>query len=186
MKKSIVLGEILYIISSYEKGRVKSTGIWSSKYYRTLKESLKMMNYILVLMKNSNDITMQELIPIIKFYEKNVHVIFPLCNLNLVRYVERTEKPILVKEELHSEKKREIILFMEKIVEKCSLLLVSKEKNYKQKIACLLRALHNLPKVFLDTNEETFFSIGIPPIEDDEALQYALSYIQTSEERLEI
>jgi hypothetical protein len=70
-----------------------------------------------------------------------------------------------------------ITQYMDRILTKCNILLVNKEKQYKTKIASLLRTFHNLPKVYLDSTAQTLCNIGIKPISEDEAIDYAESYI---------
>ena len=57
------------------------------------------------------------------------------------------------------------------------MLLDDKEKQYKVKISSLIKAFHNLPKVYLNPTAQTLFNIGIKPISEDEAIDYAESYI---------
>lgn len=39
-------------------------------------------------------------------------------------------------------------------------------------------ALHNLPKVHLNPDTETIFNIGVKPINNDDVLEYAESYLR--------
>ena len=71
----------------------------------------------------------------------------------------------------------DIICKMNGIVDECIELLKSKRKGYKERLSCLLRALHNMPRVFLGRCEHTVFNIGVKPIEPSDAVAYASSYI---------
>lgn len=66
-----------------------------------------------------------------------------------------------------------IVQHMGNILTKCNMLLVNKEKQYKTKISSLIRTFHNLPKVCLDPTTQTLFNIGIQPISEEEAIDYA-------------
>jgi len=67
---------------------------------------------------------------------------------------------------------------MEDIIEQCEVLLSRKKRGYKLKLSYLLKAFHNLPKVFIDPTEKTLFNIGVQPVNCDDALSYAKLYIE--------
>lgn len=56
MDKNAVLGELLYIVSSFEKGRIRSSGFWKKEYVNSLKESLKIMELLLSLQYNTGSL----------------------------------------------------------------------------------------------------------------------------------
>ena len=70
---------------------------------------------------------------------------------------------------------------MNDIILEIKKLLCTKQKNYKTKISYLLRAFHNLPKVFIDPNNANIFNFGIQPIAQHEAIEYAFSYLSLND-----
>ena len=84
MDKFPVLGELLYIISNYEKGRVKATGIWGPRYKKSLQESLEMMSKIIELLAEDEDVSHEEMRPIMEFCRRKINIIFPANTLDSI------------------------------------------------------------------------------------------------------
>ena len=167
-----ILGELLYIISNYEKGRVKTSIFWSRKYIVSLNESLYCMSIILQLMKNPIKIQQSMLQPIKEFCEKNEFIIFPKGDLTrLDDIVNELEVDNIGDDDF------EIIYYMCRMVDECIIVLGEKNKGYKKRVSCLLKAFHNLPKVFLNRSKETVYSVTAKSILAQDALLYASSYI---------
>ena len=167
-----ILGELLYIIANYEKGRIKSRGFWTKKYTISLNESLCCMSNILDLMKNPKNIQQSKLLTIKEFCYKNELIIFPQGDLSRLDNVANQ----LGANNL-SDKDAEIICKMNSIVDKCIVLLREKNTGYKEQLSCLLKAFHNLPKVFIDYSKQTVYNINTNSLKAPDALLYASSYI---------
>ena len=172
-----MLGELLYIISNYEKGRVKATGIWGPRYKKSLQESLEMMSKIIELLAEDEDVSHEEMRPIMEFCRRKINIIFPANTLDSIN------KDLMIsltasKNRKLKASKSEVIFYMRKIVKKCFDLLDSKERGYKCQISYLLMAFHNLPKVYLDVTAETLCNIGVHSISEEDAIEYANSYMK--------
>ena len=177
MDKNAVLGELLYIISNYEKGRIKTTGIWSKKYKNSLKKSLEIMQLLIYFLKTNKNITVEEMQPIFDYYKQNTYKIFPQSTIDFDDYISNDAKIFLNTVYTDKNASLRVVEYMESMIKKCDMLLDDKEKQYKVKISSLIKAFHNLPKVYLNPTAQTLFNIGIKPISEDEAIDYAESYI---------
>lgn len=174
MDKFAVLGEVLYIISNYEKGRIKTVGIWSCRYKKSLRESLEMMSRITELLADDINVSAKELLPIMEFYRRKLNIIFPVCGSFCI---EKDGIKELKVQNNQNVSRKEVTDFMRKILRECFDLLEHKGRRYKYRISYLLRAFHNLPKVYLDATTETLCNIGIPAISEEDAIHYANSYM---------
>lgn len=167
-----VLGELLYIISNYEKGRIKTRGFWTKKYTVSLNESLYCMSIILHLMRNPMSIQQSKLLSIKEFCKKNELIIFPQGDpTRLDDIVNELQIDNL------SDEDASIIYKMNSIVDECIVLLRGKRTGYKERLSCLIKAFHNLPRVFLDCSKQTVYNINAKSIQAQDALLYASSYI---------
>ena len=183
--KEAVLGELLYVISNYEKGRIKTRAVWNKSYKNSLRKSIEIMQKATSFMKDNRDITVEEMQPILEFYKKNSLVIFPDSTEIIYEQVTNINDVVFCEQDGKEKLNLEIIEYMETILERCNKALISREKHYKYKISCLLKAFHNLPKVFLNPATQTLGNIGIQPISEKEAIDYAKSYIDKMEEHFE-
>lgn len=170
-----VLAELLYVISNFEKGRVKSSGIWKRKYVKSLKNSVEIMSLLTNLISENREISQDEISFLQCFIRENNDVIF-LDEENLISLF--CEKNNL---DFSPNEFEDITRLMNDIIFEIKNLLLTKEKCYKTKISYLLRAFHNLPKVFLDLSDEKVFEHEIQPIAKQEAIEYALSYLSLKE-----
>lgn len=175
--KNAVLGELLYIIANYEKGRIRTTSIWSKQYKDSLKKSIEIMLLIVSFLESNQNITIGDMQPIFEYINKNTLVIFPHNTIVIEEYTSNSYDKVFLSICNQEKSFIKIIQYMDRILTKCNILLVNKEKQYKTKIASLLRTFHNLPKVYLDSTAQTLCNIGIKPISEDEAIDYAESYI---------
>ena len=167
-----ILGELLYIISNYEKGRMKTYGFWSKKYTISLNESLYCMSIILCLMRNPMDVQQPKLLSIKEFCKKNEFVIFPQGDTTRLDDIANESQTDIIAEE-----DANIIHKMSSIIDECILLLREKSTGYKKRLSCLIKAFHNLPRVFLDCSKQTVYNINAKSIRTQDALFYASSYI---------
>jgi len=177
MDKFAVLGELLYIISNYEKGRLKTTGIWSRRYINSLRESLEMMGRITELLAEDTDVSQEEIMPIMEFYRQNLNIIFPASESAWIGEDGLKELEVK-KDQSQTAGREEVICHMRKILSECFDLLERKGRRYKYRLFYLLMAFHNLPKVYLDATAETLCNIGISAISEEDAIKHANSYMK--------
>lgn len=171
MKNISAFAELLYVVSNFEKGRVKSSGIWNRKYVQSLKKSLEIMELLTNLISANKEISQEEIRFLQGFIHENNGVIFSgEGNINAL-FGDKNDFVFL------SNDFEDVIKLMKDIILEIKNLLCTKSKNYKTKISYLLRAFHNLPKVFLDPNDAKVFNLDIQPIAQQEAIQYAFSYL---------
>ena len=167
-----VFGELLYIISNYEKGRINTRGFWKKKYIDSLNESLNCMSTIVQLMKSPSNIEQPMLLSIIHFCDRNICIIFPKANLKQLDYITMEFRSNFPHDEY-----ADIINLMDRMITECIALLKRKNHGYKNRLSCLLKAFHNLPKVFLDSSKQTLFNINTNSICLKDANAYSSSYI---------
>ena len=175
MKNISAFAELLYVVSNFEKGRVKSSGIWRRKYVKSLKNSLEIMALLTNLISANKEISQDEFHFLQKFIHENTGVIFPgEGNINVL-FGGKNDFGSL------PNAFEDTIKLMNGIISEIKNLLCARNENYKIKISYLLRAFHNLPKVFIDPNEGKVFNLDIQSIPHQEAIQYAFSYLSLKE-----
>ena len=163
--------ELLYIVSSYEKGRVKTSGLWKRKYVESLKKSLEIMSLITNIISSNKEISHNEMSCLKEFIYKNEGIMF--IGISNVEVLFDKKNSIVFSP---NDFKNTIVL-MKCIIFEIKKLLCTKQKNYKSQISYLLRAFHNLPKVFLVSNYSSIFNLEIQPIDEKVAFEYANSYL---------
>ena len=178
MNNNAALGEILYIISNYYKGKIDSSKlIWGKEYRSSLGEALDIMNLIVCNIGADSQMKKNEIDSLYNFIIKNIGTVFikPKVNLEDIPCIllDGTENEILTKKQL------QIQNIMSDILHECKELLFYKKRNYKKKIKYLLMALHNLPMVYVKPQKNRIFGVNIFEVRDDEALSYAESYSES-------
>ena len=167
-----VLGELIYIISNYEKGRIRARGFWSGNYVASLNESVYCMCAIIKLMQTPTNIQESELLYIKSFCKKKEGIIFPKGDITLLDNIANE-----VKTDSISAEYMDVILKMNSIVKECIVLLRERKRGYKERLSCLIKAFHNFPRVFIDNSKQTVYSINAKSIQVQDALLYASSYV---------
>ena len=76
MKKISAFAELLYVVSNFEKGRVKSSGAWRRKYVNSLKKSLEIMALLTNLISENKEISQDQMHSLQEFIHENKGVIF--------------------------------------------------------------------------------------------------------------
>ena len=56
MKNISAFAELLYIVSNFEKGRVKSSCFWNRKYVKSLESSLEIMGLLIDIISENNEV----------------------------------------------------------------------------------------------------------------------------------
>lgn len=173
IEKNAVFGELLYMGLVYEKGRCKSNGLWKHGYSKSLKKHINLLKEIVICMQNE--------------FEKEEDNIF-LRNIynevycdNVLKKVyafnESSDKLIMkrfiITDCSDENKHLDVIVLIHKLLEEVSLELDKGLRKDKKKISRLLFSLHNLPRVFLNKEADTLYSLGNAGIEVDDAIRYA-------------
>lgn len=176
MDKNAVLGELLYLISRYEKARVPTGLFWKKEYIDSLKKSLDIMIVLVNLLGRKQDVMSNEIKPIIEFFQEystiivkantNFTTLFSDNSINLKNYCDNYIDY------------RPIYCLMNQIVNECKHLLGERKRKYKRKIYYLLMAFHNLPRAYLNSKAKTIYNIQEKPISVEDAMQYSISYLK--------
>jgi hypothetical protein len=76
MDKNAVLGELIYVIANYEKGRVKPKGVWTKRYKKSLQQSMDILKRVtnLLIIQKKIVYLHEDIICLIK---ANIGTIFP-------------------------------------------------------------------------------------------------------------
>jgi len=169
------IAELLYIVSNFEKGRVKSCGVWKRKYVKSLKCSLEIMTLLTNLISSNKEISQDEISCLQRFICENNGIIFS-CKGNIDALSDDNNDS-----KFSPHNFEDVINLMNDIILEIKTLLCAKPKNYKTKISYLLRAFHNLPRVFLDSSGVKVFELDAHSISGQEAIQCAISYLSLKE-----
>ncbi|MDQ2088217.1 hypothetical protein RBH29_17475 [Herbivorax sp. ANBcel31] len=177
MEKYSVFGELLYIGFVCEKGRCKSSGLWKWGYKKILYKHIVLLKHmiqcILVNKVTENDSYVLKKIVLLIQKEKHIGRYYPIkeeiltklheCNYSIINSV---DLGVSIKN---------INLLMSDIINEILELLDRGVFVDKKKITMLIRALHNLPRVYLKKNLQTICDLNQPSIEYKDAIQYAFS-----------
>lgn len=131
MKDSAMLGELLYVISDYEKGRINTSKLWNKRYKTSLKNSLYIMRIIIAKLTNET-VSCQETELLCKFIKSNIGVIFPEPIMNFDVLADKLFECQISKELIDTY--AQINNLVRQIVAECDYLISSKGRNYKQKL----------------------------------------------------
>lgn len=179
MEANAILGELLYIVSNFEKGRFKTNIFWSRGYKISLRESLFFMLTIVQLMKNDICLDDSTRGDIIDFYKNNTNIIFCQSNLEVAEFTD-----ILTKLYMRppTDEQRCVIGLMYKILNECITLQSRSILNHKHKkqLSLLLKSLHNLPRVFFNSSKQTLCNSYVSALQPSEAISFALSYLKNT------
>ena len=166
--------EVLYIISTFEKGRVKSSNIWGRKYVESLKKSLEIMSLLVDLISKNAENSQEKMRCLQEFIHENNNI-FP-GEGNIEAFFTEPKDFVFSYNNVGV-----VTTLMNDIILETQNLLCTKERKYKIKISDLLRGFHNLPRVFFDPSVTTVFNLGIQPLTQQEAIQYAFSYLSSKD-----
>lgn len=176
MNKYAVFGELLYLLVKYEKGNINLKFLWGRRYTNHIKQSVEIMKLMIILLSESNNFSTDEILNLVDYLNRNEDGIFILNEQVLEKC--KIENFVLFSDVSLENKYASINKLMLDIVNEILLLIEKRGKKYKLKIAYLLLALHNLPKVYLNPNTKTLCNIDTQPISMEDALEYAYSYLE--------
>lgn len=184
MEKYSVYGELLYLGFVYEKGRCVSRGLWRFGYRRKLYKHISMLKKIITCMLNAN-ITQDDTLMIEQFAkfitkEREMGKYYPLTKQ--VQECFLISKYSLISSVDDSKNYKQVNNLMLSLVNEVLKQLENVAVN-KRKVAMLLRALHNLPRVYLERNAITLCNINQPGIECSDALNYSFGNMDEATKR---
>lgn len=176
VNKQFLIGEALYRLSVYEKGRCTPSSMWWTKKQVTqLVDSISFMGEMVQALSDAN-ITPHDYEIISKCVQQK-EMFYPntaLWNLWQKNALYLSSIPDL------SEYKK-VNQLMSDIIEQLKKATQSLNKKNKHKIWYLLQALHNLPKVYLNPLPDAPINFQIPAITVDVAMECAQNYLQLIE-----
>lgn len=169
MDRNLILGELLYIIANYEKCRCTSSGFWSAKYIKSLRESVVVMEAITRLMEQDQSISENDLLPIIEFVGKEMIHLPEGPDFDSMM---QSLSDLCADSATWNDNQRELFELIKKVILECETLLLHRKRGYKERIRQLLQVLHNFPCVFL-SNNVSFFKIPIRLMSFESAIEMA-------------
>lgn len=177
MEKYSLFGELLYLGFVCEKGRCKSSGFWKLGYKRILHKHIvllsKLIQCILVSEISDNDaLILKKFIESIQT-EKDIIKYYPI-NEDTMKKLQDSNYSIITS--IDSDRcNNNINLLMNDITTEILELLDHKFFLNKKRIAILIRAIHNLPRVYLGKGLHTLCNIEQPAIDYKAALEYSFN-----------
>lgn len=177
MEKYSLFGELLYLGFVCEKGRCKSSGFWKLGYKRILHKHIvllsKLIQCILVSEVSDNDaLILKKFIESIQT-EKDIIKYYPI-NEDTMKKLQDSNYSIITS--IDSDRcNNNINLLMNDITTEILELLDHKFFLNKKRIAMLIRAIHNLPRVYLGKGLHTLCNIEQPAIDYKAALEYSFN-----------
>lgn len=165
MEKYTLFGEILYLISNYEKGRCNPVKLWNSMYKKSLFASLTFMNRIVDSVFIETYVPPEELYKILLEAKDKIH-----CDKDLlIKWTQIGSIPIFSNATVPYP---DINQLMSKILLQSIAYLKKTNRHNKKEIWYLLHAFHNLPKVYFN-GEISDLGNKLIPISPETALEYA-------------
>lgn len=179
MEKYSIFGELLYIGFVCEKGRCKSTGLWKWGYKKVLYKHIvllkQMIQCMLVSEITDDDVSiLKKLIELIQT-EEDIGRYYPIdgetikklqdCNFLIVKTIDSNRN------------NNSVNLLMNDITTEILENLSNGIIVNKKKITMLIKAIHNLPRVYLGNDTQTICNINQPSIGYKDAIEYSFSYM---------
>ncbi len=161
MKKSHLYGEILYIGLVAEKGRVFGQ-LWRSSYRKTLRIHIALWQKIIKRMIVSDYREEDEQL-VMEFIElcKKRNEIGKYYKTLIDSFSELEQKVLICAEKVpHSQEEKVIINFMNDLVIELTELLKPRMLGNRNKIYLTIRALHNLPRIFLSNSQAHIYGLN--------------------------
>ena len=177
MEKFSCFGELIYIGFVAEKGRCNSVGIWKFTYKKSFNKHIEILNKLIQCL-SINEITdndfnvLQELVNLIQ-RDELIGKYYPIPQ-NTIAEIAQFNKSLINTVEISNNYNRINMLMTEIATEILRLLDAGLFVN-KEKILMLLRAIHNLPRVYLGSNKKTLCNLCLPSIHTVEAIEYCFS-----------
>lgn len=167
MYKQDVIGELLYIGFVAEKGRCG--GKWKISYKKTLKHHLLALSKLLEAMfdksANMNSVIKEFLATGVN--NPQIRKFYPISE----DVISQIENDTIIWEE--SIKEFNKVNYLMKLLMEDAIVEISSMFTDRKKIHNIIRAFHNLPRVYLGKGKETLCELSQIEITQEEALQYA-------------
>lgn len=173
MEKYTTLSELLYVGLVFEKGRCKSSGIWKRTYRKSLIEHIELLHKIAVCLETESSLedvnsALQE---VLNQIESNsiLKQHYPITNQSIMLW-KKGEQIIT-----YAEEPNEGISISNLMVQLLEDILIELNKNVfmnKKKVSMLITSLHNLPRVYMDSDYETLVNLTMNGISIGEAIEY--------------
>lgn len=150
MDKKCLIGEVLFIICNYDKGKTQKN-IWSKKFYKKLMTDIYFCrNFLEILLGLPVDIN---------------YILFHFVELEneklgrgiFTKEYEKIESTLKEGNISLSDEEAELCSIMLNEILKIELLLIEKPENHKIIINNSFKSIHNIPKVFIN-NENNLFT----------------------------
>lgn len=173
MDKLAVCGEFIFLISNYEKCRFKT--FLTKKHRNSIYDSLKLMKSISYRMENSSISTDD-----IECLNKCLHhpYIKEILIANSISFSFDTSMFCYS----NSSGNTIINRAMSRLLDEMMFILKSESKHYKEKLRRMLRALHNLPKVYLNPCYKTLFGM-VDGLDFNTAIKYSMEWLSDQEKK---
>lgn len=149
MYKNAVLSEILYCMGLRLKGGVRAKRVWNRRYRAYLESILDFMELSAVFLETRRDLTKEDVIPVVEFVNANVGRLFAAEKINIENFCDDNAELVLTNNCAWDEDDDKIIAAMRTIISECRRCLNERPQGYKDSIARLLHAYHNLPRAYL-------------------------------------
>lgn len=175
MSNNAICAELLYIIANYEKGKIYSDKMWRKKYTVALNESVYIMKILISITKDKCNISDENISLLREFIIKNNGIMYIVEQEELTALT--NELQILLIDDIEYECTG-VVDLMERIIDRISLLLCTRERNYKQKIAYLLRGLHNLPRSYFSNHEGVILDLNHLATSLNDALEWSEFWLE--------
>ena len=174
MDKFASYGELLYIGLNAEKGRAKSRGFWKTGYKASLIKHMTFMRKIIIRMnisvfdENDREL-MKEFLDICE-NEKSIAVFYNISQdiKKTLRSCEQLAFTSSTTDHFANSLNALLLRLVDDLLESLKVKSIDKEKVF-----ILVRALHNLPRFYLNEKSETLFNIRQSQITYEDAVKYA-------------
>lgn len=171
--KQCFFGEAIYRLSVYEKGKYDPNKMWQKRNVLLLANSIDFMNELIHSISDEN-ITPHDYEVVKKCLVKQK----PFCfNALLLDQWAKTGYSLSSIKDLSAYK--EINQLMSDIVARLDQILRHLNRQNRQEIWYLLQALHNLPRVYLRSEQESIFDSPVSFLSSEAVFECAQTYLKT-------
>lgn len=175
MEKYSLFGELLYLGFVCEKGRCQRLNFLNFKYRKVLKKHISLLQMILKCilkpeLTKEDSKTLSLFIKSIK-NDKELSRYYPFNNENILFIVE--EKYEIIDSIDRNKNNENVNILMDLLITEIIELLCKNIFVNNNKIIMLIRAAHNLPRVYLGRNLNTLCELNLPQIDPSDAIDFA-------------
>lgn len=169
-----ILGELLYVISNYEKAAICSLHWWKRKRIKRTKNSLRIMtdivNYLDSYPKmNSNNELHSK---IICYFEEQGQIIVSNEAFEKIKYNLKNNDFNSVRQTNNQNIENQMKYIIQRLNNVQHWEFRKKAKN---EMSAYLYAFHNLPKALISNTHDTI--LGVTPVFENEAIEYSIYWL---------